>query len=104
MELGPSEARRSCCSPTQPQRDTERADIDREQAELAATPKAERDEFAAIYPQRGLSLGRDACAPDLDWHRSSHRQRALTVAQTVIAGRDCPHLRDIRDLRWSYGC
>ena len=38
------------------QRDTELADIDRERAELIATPKAERDELAAIYRERGLSV------------------------------------------------
>ena len=38
------------------QRDTERADIDREREELAANPKAERDELAAIYRERGLSV------------------------------------------------
>ncbi|MGZ4671387.1 MAG: VIT1/CCC1 transporter family protein [Ilumatobacteraceae bacterium] len=37
------------------QRDTERADIERERRELAANPKAERDELASIYRDRGLS-------------------------------------------------
>ncbi len=37
------------------QRDTERADIERERRELAANPKAERDELASIYRERGLS-------------------------------------------------
>jgi VIT1/CCC1 family predicted Fe2+/Mn2+ transporter len=37
------------------QRDTERADLDRERRELAATPEAERDELARIYRDRGLS-------------------------------------------------
>lgn len=37
------------------QRDTERADLDRERAELIADPIAERDELAAIYRSRGLS-------------------------------------------------
>ena len=37
------------------QRDTERADLERERRELAANPKAERDELASIYRERGLS-------------------------------------------------
>ena len=37
------------------QRDTERADLDRERAELAAGPVAERRELAQIYRDRGLS-------------------------------------------------
>jgi vacuolar iron transporter family protein len=37
------------------QRDTERADLERERRELDATPAAERDELARIYRDRGLS-------------------------------------------------
>lgn len=37
------------------QRDTERADIERERTELAESPETERDELAAIYRRRGLS-------------------------------------------------
>lgn len=37
------------------QRDSEQADIDREQQALVATPKAEEDELAGIYRDRGLS-------------------------------------------------
>lgn len=37
------------------QRDTERADVERERRELDATPEAERDELARIYRDRGLS-------------------------------------------------
>jgi len=37
------------------QRDTERADLERERRELAETPEAERDELAQIYRARGLS-------------------------------------------------
>ncbi len=36
------------------QADTERADLDRERAELAADPGSEREELAAIYRKRGL--------------------------------------------------
>ncbi len=37
------------------QRDTERADLDRERRELATSPVAERAELARIYRDRGLS-------------------------------------------------
>jgi vacuolar iron transporter family protein len=37
------------------QRDTERADLDRERLELANSPEAERAELAGIYRKRGLS-------------------------------------------------
>jgi vacuolar iron transporter family protein len=37
------------------QRDTERADLERERIELEATPDAEREELARIYRKRGLS-------------------------------------------------
>ncbi len=37
------------------QRDTERADLEREQRELDASPDAERAELARIYRERGLS-------------------------------------------------
>lgn len=37
------------------QRDTERADLERERAELAASPEAEVDELVQIYKGRGLS-------------------------------------------------
>lgn len=36
------------------QSDTEKADLAREAAELAAAPEAERDELAAIYVERGV--------------------------------------------------
>ena len=36
------------------QADTERADLNREEAELAAQPQAEEDELAGIYVKRGL--------------------------------------------------
>jgi vacuolar iron transporter family protein len=36
------------------QKDTERADLEREKKELAATPEAEREELAGIYVARGL--------------------------------------------------
>jgi VIT1/CCC1 family predicted Fe2+/Mn2+ transporter len=36
------------------QRDTERADLSRERAELASSPESERAELAGIYVQRGL--------------------------------------------------
>jgi VIT1/CCC1 family predicted Fe2+/Mn2+ transporter len=36
------------------QADTEAADLARERAELAATPKAEQDELSGIYVSRGV--------------------------------------------------
>jgi VIT1/CCC1 family predicted Fe2+/Mn2+ transporter len=39
------------------QADTERADLDRERGELAASPAAEEDELAGIYETRGLDAG-----------------------------------------------
>jgi VIT1/CCC1 family predicted Fe2+/Mn2+ transporter len=39
------------------QRDTERADLDRERSELAIEPEAELAELASIYERRGLSPG-----------------------------------------------
>lgn len=39
------------------QADTERADLDRERKELAAHPKQEHTEMAAIYVGRGLDAG-----------------------------------------------
>jgi VIT1/CCC1 family predicted Fe2+/Mn2+ transporter len=39
------------------QADTERADLAREQRELATQPRAEEDELAAIYVKRGLERG-----------------------------------------------
>jgi vacuolar iron transporter family protein len=50
------------------QADTERADLNREKAELASQPEAEEDELVNIYVRRGL-------APDL----------ARTVAQQLMA-------------------
>jgi len=38
------------------QSDTEAADLERERGELAANPKAEREELAQIYVSRGLDL------------------------------------------------
>lgn len=51
------------------QRDTEHADLERERAELAASPRAELTELSRIYERRGLS-------PDLA------RQVALELSQT----------------------
>jgi VIT1/CCC1 family predicted Fe2+/Mn2+ transporter len=60
------------------QRDAERADIDREEEELAASPQAELTELATIYSKRGLD-------PEL----------ALRVAEQLSAhDRLGAHLRD----------
>jgi VIT1/CCC1 family predicted Fe2+/Mn2+ transporter len=60
------------------QADTEQADLARERAELAASPKAERAELAAIYVARGLT-----------------RELAIQVADQLMA-RDAlgAHARD----------
>ncbi len=60
------------------QRDTERADLERERRELATQPKAEEDELAAIYRRRGVE-------PDLA--RSVARQ---LMAKDALAA----HARD----------
>ena len=44
------------------QRDTERADLERERAELVASPDTERDELAAIYVKRANSEYDDLAA------------------------------------------
>jgi VIT1/CCC1 family predicted Fe2+/Mn2+ transporter len=51
------------------QRDTERADLERERRELAADPDAEREELARIYRDRGLS---DALARQVADELSQH--------------------------------
>ncbi len=60
------------------QADTERADVARERAELAADPRAEEDELTGIYVKRGLD-----------------EELARTVAQKLTAqGALRAHLRD----------
>jgi VIT1/CCC1 family predicted Fe2+/Mn2+ transporter len=60
------------------QRDAERADIDRERGELAAEPRAELSELAAIYVERGVE-----------------RELATKVAEQLSAhDRLGSHLRD----------
>jgi VIT1/CCC1 family predicted Fe2+/Mn2+ transporter len=60
------------------QADTERADIARERAELAADPAAEREELAGIYVERGLD-------PDL-----AHRVADELMARDALGA----HARD----------
>lgn len=90
------------------QSDTEKADLAREAAELAAAPEAERDELAAIYVERGvLPETARAVAEQLMAHDSlgAHArdelgissfttarpvQAALTSAATFAAGAALP--------------
>jgi VIT1/CCC1 family predicted Fe2+/Mn2+ transporter len=60
------------------QRDSEQADIELEQQELAAEPRAELNELATIYIKRGLE-----------------KELAMKVAQQLSdRDRQCSHLRD----------
>ena len=76
------------------QSDTEKADLAREAAELAAAPEAERDELAAIYVERGvLPETARAVAEQLMAHDSlgAHARDELgissfTTARPVQAG------------------
>lgn len=93
------------------QRDTERADLDRERQELLESPEDERRELAAIYRNRGLSAalaekvadelsaGEDQLAVHardelgLDIHKLANPVQAATVsASSFIAGALVPVL------------
>ncbi len=92
------------------QADTERADLERERAELAAQPEFERRELAAIYVARGLTpdlaaqvadqlMARDALAAHLrdelgvsDVVRARPVQAGLTSAATFAVGAALPLL------------
>src|SRR5690349_4973607 len=70
------------------QLDTERADLAREQAELAAAPEVELDELADIYGQRGLrpELAREV-AIELSQHDrlSIHARDELNIDVSGLA-------------------
>jgi len=70
------------------QSDTERADLERERKELAADPKHEHDELAAIYVGRGLDaqLAADV-ATQLMKHDAlgSHARDELGISETLTA-------------------
>lgn len=70
------------------QSDTERADLALERKELATQPKAELDELAAIYVQRGLepALARTV-AEQLTAHDAvgAHARDELGLSHTVLA-------------------
>lgn len=90
------------------QSDTEAADLERERGELAANPKAEREELAQIYVSRGLDLALahqvadklmagDALAAHardelgISEHTMAHPvQAALTSAATFSVGAALP--------------
>jgi vacuolar iron transporter family protein len=70
------------------QADTEKADLGRERAELAADPEQELDELAGIYAERGLSpeLARQV-AIELSAHDTlgAHARDELGISETVSA-------------------
>jgi len=92
------------------QRDTERADLERERWELATQPKAEEDELTAIYRRRGVepdlarSVARQLMAKDAlaahardelgltDKMAARPLQAALASAATFAAGAALPIL------------
>ncbi|MDO8412169.1 MAG: VIT family protein [Gallionellaceae bacterium] len=70
------------------QADTESADLDRERKELAADPKHEHEELAAIYVERGLDAGLAAqVAVQLMEHDAlgAHARDELGISATSIA-------------------
>lgn len=70
------------------QADTERADLDRERKELAADPKHEQAELAAIYVGRGLDAGLAAeAATQLMAHNAlgAHARDELGISDTLTA-------------------
>ena len=69
-------------------RDTERADLDREQKELAADPKQEHGEMTAIYVGRGLDAGLASnVATQLMEHDAlgAHGRDELGISETSTA-------------------
>ena len=70
------------------QADTERADLDREQNELAAHPKQEHGEMTAIYMGRGLDAGLASnVATQLMEHDAlgAHAREELGISETSTA-------------------
>lgn len=70
------------------QADTERADLERERKELAADPKHEHAELAAIYIDRGLDAGvATEVASQLMAHDAlgAHARDELGISETVSA-------------------
>jgi len=70
------------------QSDTERADLDRERKELAADPKHEHEELAAIYVGRGLDAGLAAeVSTQLMKHDAlgAHARDELGISETLTA-------------------
>ena len=70
------------------QADTERADLDKERKELAADPKHEQEELAAIYVGRGLDAGlASKVATQLMGHDAlgAHARDELGISETLTA-------------------
>jgi len=70
------------------QSDTESADLDRERKELAADPKHEHEELAAIYVKRGLEAGlASEVATQLTKHDAlgAHARDELGISETLTA-------------------
>jgi VIT1/CCC1 family predicted Fe2+/Mn2+ transporter len=70
------------------QSDTEKADLNRERAELAAAPEAEREELAGIYVQRGLDpdLARQVARQLMDKDAlAAHARDELGISQATEA-------------------
>jgi len=70
------------------QSDTEHADLDRERKELAADPKHEHEELAAIYVRRGLDAGlATEVSAQLMKHDAlgAHARDELGISETMTA-------------------
>lgn len=70
------------------QSDTERADIERERAELGSQPEFEHDELAAIYVRRGLEAGLADKVADQLMARdalAAHARDELGISDTTMA-------------------
>jgi vacuolar iron transporter family protein len=70
------------------QSDTEHADLDRERKELAADPKHEHEELAAIYVRRGLEVGlATEVSAQLMKHDAlgAHARDELGISETMTA-------------------
>ena len=92
---------RSCYVSVSSQSDTERADLAREERELADDPEAERREFAGIYERHGLEpslalqvadqlTARDALGAHERHPTARPVQAALTSALTFAVGASLP--------------
>ena len=70
------------------QADTERADLDRETAELERNPAFEREELIEIYEQRGVDRATAACVADQMMNHDAlgaHARDELGLSETTAA-------------------